>query len=224
MTSHKISGVLVAAICAAGLLAGCEKPKIVRTDTVDLVEAHYDATDCLLKTAGRELKPTDRILTASFVELDDTTRSSTFGRLAGEVCASRLNQRGYSVVNVKLRRKSIAIVPRSGEFLLSRDVKELGEDYNAQVVLVGTYLRTQVSEPARAISTFIKAVDPAEADSEDLPRVVVLTPDYVYVSLRLIRVEDNELIAAYDFRVLCDQGAESLLTEATVSEEVAWPQ
>jgi len=78
------------------------------------------------------------ILIASFVNIDNLEESSTFGRTVSEYIGSRLNQNGYKVVEMKLRR-SIFMKKNAGEFLLTRDLKEISTRHNAQAIVVGTY-------------------------------------------------------------------------------------
>ena len=78
------------------------------------------------------------VLIATIVNIDSLTQSSRLGRLISEQVATRLTQRGYSVVEMKLRN-NVYIREGTGELLLSRDVRELSKNYNAQVVVVGNY-------------------------------------------------------------------------------------
>jgi len=156
-------------------------------------------------------------MVATFVDLDDVTRTSSLGRVMGELCAARLTQRGYRVVNIKVRPDSIVIKPgpNEGEFLLSRDVAVLGKEHGAQVVLVGTYTRTNVGKKIRSVNQQLEAADPEllarpyslNGDS----RVFEKIDDSVYVSLRLVRAGDRSVLAAHDYRIIVDENIESLL-------------
>ena len=72
------------------------------------------------------------------VNIDSLNQSSRFGRLISEQIATRLTQLGYNVVEMKLRN-DVYIREGTGELLLSRDVRNLSRNYNAQVVVVGNY-------------------------------------------------------------------------------------
>lgn len=119
----------------------------LKTRDVDLVDANHDAVDALLKRVKKDkflrydLVPSKPIIVTSFVNIDDVTRSSTFGRMAGEQVGSRLAQHGYKVVELKLRNDSVFIEKRGGEFILSREVRDLSVEHDAQAVFVGTYAR-----------------------------------------------------------------------------------
>lgn len=105
----------------------------------DLIRTTYNAVDCLQKMQRFPLvDPNRRILVADVVNLDNLDSTSAFGRLVAELLSARLTHRGYSVVHTTVRRGSVVITP-DGEFLLSRDMKVLAENYNAMAVLVSTY-------------------------------------------------------------------------------------
>jgi TolB-like protein len=104
----------------------------------DIAKANYTAVDALLKKLPIELPKDSPILVASFVSLDDLTESSTFGRVASEQIASRFKQKGYTTIELKLRT-TVFIKKGSGEFLLSRELSDIGLKHRAQAVVVGTY-------------------------------------------------------------------------------------
>ncbi len=104
----------------------------------NLIQSSYKATDMLVEQAIPPLIPQQVILIASFVNIDNLEESSTFGRTVSEYIGSRLNQNGYKVVEMKLRR-SIFMKKNAGEFLLTRDLKEISTRHNAQAIVVGTY-------------------------------------------------------------------------------------
>lgn len=95
--------------------------------------------DTLEKNLAKSLPESEPLLVASLVDVDDMGTSSTFGRLMAELLSARLTQKGYKIIEMKLRKKSVYIEEESGEFLLSRDVQEISRAQKAPVVLVGTY-------------------------------------------------------------------------------------
>ena len=111
------------------------------TGDADIKQTNYKAADSLLKNLKKKrvkLSKDAPILVASFVDLDDLSESSAFGRVISEKIASRFNQKGYATIEVKLRT-NIFIKELSGEFLLSRELAEIGTKHRAQAVVVGTY-------------------------------------------------------------------------------------
>lgn len=112
----------------------------------DIKKANYKAADSILwhlfwakfKKPAVKLPKDAPILVASFVNLDDLSESSTFGRVVSEQIASRFNQKGYATIELKLG-SNVFIKKGSGEFVLSREMKEIGIKHRAQAVIVGTY-------------------------------------------------------------------------------------
>lgn len=132
----------------------------------EMVPFIYAATDQLVQNAHRAVSSDAPILVASFVNVNNLQESSSFGRIMAEQVTSRLAQRGYRPIEMKLRRDSVFIKKEAGEFLLSRELQQLSSEYNASGVVVGTY---------------------AVARNE------------VFVSIRLVRVDDNSVLSGTDF-------------------------
>jgi len=135
---------------------------------VDMVELTRGAGRLMVTSMRQGLPPDEPILVSSFVDIDDLTQSSTFGRIVAEQVASNLAQQGYKVVEMKLRQEGIFIKERAGEFLLSRELQAISASHEASAVLVGTY---------------------------------AVAEDMVFVTCRLVLVEDSSVIAAHDFSV-----------------------
>ena len=80
------------------------------------------------------------VLYSTTVDLNDFDKTTNFGRLMSEALATALTQHWKNkVIKTTLRQGSMPIVPRQGQFLLSRDLQELALDYNAGAVLLSTY-------------------------------------------------------------------------------------
>ncbi len=94
------------------------------------------------------------VLTTTFVNLDDLTETSRFGRLIqAHIGTSLVNQR-YSVKEITLRH-TMDIQPGEGETILSRDLKKINQEQLAQAILIGTY-----SLNNRILYITTKLVDP----------------------------------------------------------------
>lgn len=119
----------------AGLLAGCSQPQV---KDANLISLNHQAADQLIRATAAELSASYPILITSFANIDDLKSSSTFGRIAGEQVGSKFSQNGYSVVEMKLR-DNVLIKEKTGEFILSREMKSLIILHDAQAILVGTY-------------------------------------------------------------------------------------
>lgn len=107
--------------------------------SVDLVAVSYTIVNKLENNLKAPLSPDDTIIVASFVDINNLNLSSTFGRIMAEQVGSRLAQKGYRVKEMKLRQQSVFVEERKGEFLLSRDLKNISVNNDASAVVVGTY-------------------------------------------------------------------------------------
>lgn len=122
------------------LLSGCANQKSVRVSEqkVDLIEEVSNASIALLNSSSAAIARNRTILATSFADIDDLQQSSTFGRMIGDAMAGELVGHGYKVVEVRLR-DNLFTQPRTGEFMLSRELRNISQEHDAQAVLVGTY-------------------------------------------------------------------------------------
>lgn len=104
----------------------------------DLVGSSHRAADSLIKKAGVRLDTRRSIAAASFVNIDNLSQSSSFGRIVSQQLASRLSSHGFQIIEMLLR-KSVYIQQQAGEFLLSRELKNISKEHNVQAAIVGTY-------------------------------------------------------------------------------------
>ncbi|HQR04012.1 MAG: hypothetical protein JSR19_09700 [Proteobacteria bacterium] len=128
---------IVALFCALAL-AACAGPSYQGAQNSEFTSANYAAVDKLVSATAVPIDKNTPLLVATVVNIDSLNKSSRFGRLISEQIASRLTQQGFNVVEMKLR-SDIYIKEGTGELLLSRDVRDLSKNYNAQVVVVGNY-------------------------------------------------------------------------------------
>src|SRR5262249_54623514 len=124
---------LIAALLALG---GCvqeinvpPQPRGVAL-TGGLVNRTYAAVDAMVDHMPGDLAPGSLVLVASAANLDNLDQSSRLGRLLGEQVGARLVQRGYTVRELKLTGR---IRERNGELMLSRGLREIQTQYNADV-------------------------------------------------------------------------------------------
>lgn len=129
----KKNSLLLVFIVLSIVLQGC----VYTTLDSRLVSRNHIAGSTLVKQLEGSLD--DRaILAASFVNIDDLKDTSTFGRVASQQIATQFTRAGYKVKEMLLR-KNVIIKQKTGEFLLSRELKEISVKHNAQAVIVGTY-------------------------------------------------------------------------------------
>ncbi len=120
----------------------------------DLIAASRSVVDDLELNMGSNVYD-GSIIVATFVDVNNLDHSSTFGRFMAEQVASELSNRGYEVVEIKLRNSSIFIEEGKGEFLLSRNVKEISQKNDASCVVVGIY-----ADGYKQILLNVKMLDP----------------------------------------------------------------
>lgn len=129
---------IVALLAAVALTACATGPSYQAAEVSELTQANHAAVDKLLLAPAVPIEKDIPLLVATMVSIDSLNQSSRLGRLISEHIATRLTQRGYNVVEMKLRN-NVYIREGTGELLLSRDVRDLSKNYNAQVVVVGNY-------------------------------------------------------------------------------------
>jgi hypothetical protein len=140
--------VSLAAVCLSVLATGCAaiegETSSRATPTAsgpptgnDLGQIVYLGAQAMADRAGVLAK--DRpIIVATMVSVDNYNQSSTFGRLASQLIANRLSQRGYLVKDVTYMR-ALAVAPGTGEIVLSQEAVRASDAVNAQAVVAGTY-------------------------------------------------------------------------------------
>ena len=138
----------------------------------NLIEQNYQAADALLMRAPWLKERREPLLSATFVDINNLEMSSALGRVIGEQVGSRFAQQGFTVIEIKMRN-NIFVREGSGEFALSRSVRELSQSHNAAAVIAGTYAvgRRSVFVNAR----LIRATDNLVLASHDY--VIPLGPD-----------------------------------------------
>jgi len=138
----------------------------------NLVDANYKAADALLARAPWLKERREPLLAATFVDINNLDVSSGLGRVIGEQLGSKFAQQGFTVVELKMRN-NIFIKEGSGEFALSRSIREISQSHNAAAVIAGTYAVARQSVYVQA--RLIRAIDNLILGSYDY--VLPLGPD-----------------------------------------------
>jgi len=140
----RIKNILILIVISV-LVAGCGHYNTTPDPTAkawdgDVVYASYAIVNKLENNIRVPISQDAPIIVASFVNVSDLTKSSAFGRIMSEQVGSRFAQKGYKVIEMKLRQNSIFVDQENkGEFLLSRNIKDISVAHEAAVVVVGTY-------------------------------------------------------------------------------------
>lgn len=130
-------------------LGGCSRFNCTRFadligDETDLIAFSYTIADDLTAAAFPPLvsgSPDMPVLVTTFVDNNDLTKTSKFGRVVQEHISSRLVQLGYTVKEIKMAGQ-LQIEPGSGESILSRDISRIAPSVKSQAILVGTLSMT----------------------------------------------------------------------------------
>ncbi len=128
------------------ILSGCtlwgnnnsDTPAFQPVQDTDLVAQSYTAAEALLTQVpwlGEQRQP---LLTGTFVNINDLRGSSGLGRMVAEQISSRFTQEGFTVIEMRLRQ-NVFIQETQGEFVLSREVRDLSRTHNVGAVIAGTY-------------------------------------------------------------------------------------
>lgn len=137
----KVARIAVVPLLLLGLtlIGGCNYyPQVKTVKDADLVKSSYKAAESMVKNLQLPLDPNQNVIMATLVNIDSLESSSAFGRIVSEQISSRLAQLGYTVVELKLR-DNIFIKQQAGEFILSRELRNISLGHNAQAVVTGTY-------------------------------------------------------------------------------------
>jgi hypothetical protein len=143
-----------AATLVCGAMVACNPPRVLVTDVActrrpcydaNYIETAYRAVTYMLDHARDSIIGDDNIdltrpvIWASTVNLNNYGETSNFGRLMGETLAIALqNHRQSKMIQMTLRQGNVPITPQ-GEFLLTRDMKDLATKFNAGAALVSSY-------------------------------------------------------------------------------------
>jgi len=80
----------------------------------------------------------NRIAVTTFVDVNDLTKTSAFGRAMTDALMAYLYRQGFEVIELR-KPYNFLIEPRAGEFYLSRNVANIAAQHDVSAVLVGTY-------------------------------------------------------------------------------------
>ncbi len=136
---------ILALLFVAAMVGGCANyasnkfnPAVSVPQDIDLVRNSYNAADQLLGNSQVPLSRDRPILVASLVSVANLDSSSNLGRIVSEQITSRLVQLGYETREMKFRG-SFLVRKGGGEFVLSREVREISKKQEAQAVITGVY-------------------------------------------------------------------------------------
>ncbi|MDR2187170.1 MAG: hypothetical protein LBE62_03835 [Azonexus sp.] len=155
------------ALAVSLLLTACETPTWREAQDDPLRAANYRAAAALMSQSGSAAAGVSNhpgkangdapLIVATIANVNALEQSSTLGRLVSEHISSWLTQNGQPVVELKLR-DGIYMKRNEGEFMLTREVREIAAEHQASGVIVGVY-----SEGKRLLHVTLKLVDPTSS-------------------------------------------------------------
>jgi TolB-like protein len=137
---NRFAAAVISSALLMGATTGCDTLPMPAPEpvTADIVGSSHGAADAMAERSAVVLDMNKPLIAATFVNIDDLSQSSSFGRIVSEQVASRFTDRGFKVIEMLLRN-NIYIQQKGGEFLLSRELQSISSQHNAQAVIVGTY-------------------------------------------------------------------------------------
>lgn len=124
--------------CGQDLYQGAVPTAEPGLQDADIVANSYQAAERLLRGLQQPLDKNKPVLVATLVNVADMRQSSDFGRIIAEQVASRLTQLGYRTKELKFRG-SFLVREGGGEFVLSRALRDISRQHDAQAVVAGVY-------------------------------------------------------------------------------------
>jgi len=90
---------------------------------------------------NEDLKKDQRFIYSAFVDESNYNETTPFGRLLGDALATKIQNQGFKVVEVRLS-KAIRIHKQFGVVALSQDLRQLMDEHKASFVTTGSYTMT----------------------------------------------------------------------------------
>lgn len=130
---------LIAVVLVAAMMSACttnDTKPANQIEDANIIDNSHRAASMLVQQANMPADET--MIAASFVDINNLDGSSSFGRIVSQQFASAFSKSGYKVIEMLLRN-NVYIKRGEGEFLLSREIRNLSAQHNIQAVVVGTY-------------------------------------------------------------------------------------
>ena len=189
---YMIRSILVAIGCLfmLGAVSGCSDLNGTRLEPVlgnevNLVRLGDKVAETLIKQTKPLLSQNRHdgpIMVTTLVNNDNLDATSSFGRTFQNNIAAGFVSRGYSVREINLRNE-VQIVPHKGDFILTRDMKNLAYKQRAKAVVVGTYTMAN-----RVMYLSVRLVNPVDQG------ILAAYEDKLYLdanSLKLLGLQFN---------------------------------
>jgi TolB-like protein len=107
----------------------------------NMIGASYAATDTLVQQLEPAFPPGTRIIVTTLVSINQLDSSSPMGRLISEQMANRFTHHDYNVIEAKTGNR-LYVKRNEGELILTREIREIAQRHNVQLIVTGTYTET----------------------------------------------------------------------------------
>jgi len=114
----------------------CYRTYIV--NETSLFEMNAQAADRLMTPITQHVSDCCTFLVTTIADINHLHESTPLGRLIGEHLAVRLTESNFNVIEKRLD-KGLTLIPKTGEFVLSREAEEIGRLQLAQYAVTGSY-------------------------------------------------------------------------------------
>jgi TolB-like protein len=131
--------IALSACASSPVTSSYTEPKsVLKNSSNPFIATNYKAADVLIEQLGDKLNTSQPMIVATIVNIDDLNSSSTFGRTVSEQVSARFSQATYNMIEMKFR-SYVFMKQDQGELLLTREIRDVANNHNAQGVIVGTY-------------------------------------------------------------------------------------
>ncbi len=146
MMDKKMIALLAVALLATTSCAALSGPQrgVTASTSDDRFGTRYMAAQIhgTMRTADTTIEMP--LIITTFVDLNDLTKTSVFGRMMAEKMINDLNRIGFHIVEIR-RAQDIFVRKDVGELILTREAAELADASSVRAVLAGTYVATTKS-------------------------------------------------------------------------------
>ena len=112
---------------------GAFSPGFVQIDTL-VQKINYDLSSVIDKEFSSY-----KLIVTTFVDLNDMSRTCSFGRLISEKLISSLSNLGFNIQELRAS-PTLFMVEKKGEMFLTRNSQKIPDTIQADAVVYGTYL------------------------------------------------------------------------------------
>ena len=163
--------ILLLTIFALLFITGCSVSNTPNTLINNFKLQNQQAVDNLLQNT--KIPQNCKIIVTTFANNNNLSQSSKLGRIITEQVITDIVNHNIKVLELKIRKGDIIYIKQqNGEFILTRNAKNLIKTQKACGVLVGTYSVININKSYQEIYVNMKLIDPKT-------NVIISSIDYI---------------------------------------------